>query len=707
MRKQFTKLLALTLASVSVFGAVGCQEQTANGKTPERKFTDYYEGFNLDNKLGNLVKDGNTKYKIILPETPSLTEQTAANELQYYIGQATGTNIRIVSDSEYAESSTSAYISIGDTKQCAAANFNTDELDLNGDGFVVKTVGENVFVDAQTDRGVLYGAYEMIEKMLGVRWFAEDETYIPQSEEIPVYEMDIVSVPAFEYRVYYSYAEAMGFDESFSSHSRSVSNWKQPSEAYGGNHAMYSRGAGTHNARYFVPAEKYGTREMNGEGFEFAEDHDPHPEFYVKTTPPDTFNGNTGTLNWTLGGYQTINFANGITADGKLDESMEVSVAKSVIEEMKKDIIANPHAKYFTIEQEDCIDPIVTNDPVNYPEHYELAQKYGRSVGAAVLIRFCNVVATELQKWADEELNGREINIVTIAYNQTQYAPSVLKNGKYVAMDDSVIPVDNLYIRLAYSAFTYLPLNDKRQSATVCAMGDSWSAICKNFFFWGYDLIAEDYVVYNPTIGAAYETVQFLRDIGVAFVMEQGTYNAANEWQGTMKHYIWTKLLWNPDQDVTLLLNEYLTGYYGVAAPYIKQMMELLDAHYGAYVDSLPDVGKVHWAYWTSEIGDEENLTAKLLDSAVEILENAETAVEADASLNKATKTKLLKRIAAVKVTPLWMKLKYFSFLCPLASSREKLNLATTLNDTATLAGVVRLGEGTSLTGRLSLSFGI
>ena len=62
MRKQFTKLLALTLASVSVFGAVGCQEQTANGKTPERKFTDYYEGFNLDNKLGNLVKDGNKAF---------------------------------------------------------------------------------------------------------------------------------------------------------------------------------------------------------------------------------------------------------------------------------------------------------------------------------------------------------------------------------------------------------------------------------------------------------------------------------------------------------------------------------------------------------------------------------------------------------------------------------------------------------------------
>ena len=65
---------------------------------------------------------------------------------------------------------------------------------------------------------------------------------------------------------------------------------------------------------------------------------------------------------------------------------MDVSVAKIVIEEMKKDIIANPHADFFIFEQEDVIDPITDKD---------LIEKYTAS---GVMIRFCNVIASELQK---------------------------------------------------------------------------------------------------------------------------------------------------------------------------------------------------------------------------------------------------------------------------------------------------------------------
>ena len=688
MKKWLKSVVSLALASVSVVGAAACGKSE---KTVEYSFDDYYAGIDHDKRLANLVKDGNTKYKIVIPAEASATEKQAANELQYYIASAN-----------------SAYFSIGETKQRDEAKLNTKDLDLNGDGFVVKTVGENIIVDAQTDRGFLYGTYEMIEKMLGVRWFAADETYIPQVDEVPVYEMNVVSVPAFEYRTYYSWPEAgQGFDALYSAHSRVVSNWAQPLEQYGGKHNMYYRGTATHNSRFFVPASKYGTHEINGDDVVFEEGHEPHPEFYVYSTPPSSWNGD-GKRMWKRGGYQMINYANGITEDGKLDETMELSVAKIVIEEMKKDILANPDAKYFELDQEDNINPVVTDDPVGYPDHYALTQKYGTAVGAAVMIRFMNVVASELQKWADEELNGREINIVTIAYNQTQYAPTKWdeKKNKYVPLDETVVPVDNLYIRLAYSAFLYLPLNDQRQSATVREMGASWSSICKNFWFWGYDLIAEDYMVYNPTWGAAYETVQFLRDIGVQYVMEQGTYNAPNEWQGGIKHYIWTKLLWNPDQDATALMNEYLAGFYGMAAPYVKRMIELLDAHYGAYVHNLPDPGKIHRNYWTSEIGTAEVLTVRLVDDAIAIIEEGEAAVNADPTLNRETQMKLLRRLAAVKVTPMWMKLKYWSALCPLDDAGKKA-FAIELNETATFGGVTRLSEHDNLIGKLAMGYGI
>lgn len=72
---------------------------------------------------------------------------------------------------------------------------------------------------------------------------------------------------------------------------------------------------------------------------------------------------------------------------------MEVSVLKIVIEEMKKDIAANPDIDYFMFEQEDG--PFFY--PYTDPKKVETEKKYGRT---GILIRFCNVLATELQNGA-------------------------------------------------------------------------------------------------------------------------------------------------------------------------------------------------------------------------------------------------------------------------------------------------------------------
>ncbi|MBR2065846.1 MAG: DUF4838 domain-containing protein, partial [Kiritimatiellae bacterium] len=42
------------------------------------------------------------------------------------------------------------------------------------------------------------------------------------------------------------------------------------------------------------------------------------------------------------------------------------------------------------------------------------------------------------------------------------------------------------------------------------------------------------------------------------------------EWKTNMQSYIANKLMWNPDQDLMRLQEEYLRGYYGTAAaPYV------------------------------------------------------------------------------------------------------------------------------------------
>ena len=616
------------------------------------------------------VKAGKAEYDILLPAVPTAANEQAAEELAYYTEKSCGAKLKIVRGSY---SDTGRYISIGKTALLAKSGVRADYEKLNGDGFMIKTVGENILTDALTDRGFLYAAYEIIEKVIGVRFFSVDETYVPEQKDIIFPVMDITSVPAFRLRTYLNYPTYPdGWNEQFAAHTRTLHNWHSFDEKYGGSPPLFSRVQGTHNSRYFVPAEKYGTKESTGYEGKFLtpeEGYDPHPEFYHMAEGHEPV--------WSNGGYgPTIDWANGITEDGKLDESMDVSVAKIVIEEMKKDILANPDAEFFQIDQEDCVDPVTDKS---------LLEKYKAS---GVVIRFCNVVATELQKWADRELGGRKIKLVTFAYQQTMHAP-VKKNekGEYVPLDPTVIPVDNLYIRLAYMSFHYYPYGDYRQPAEVLEMTNSWASICKHFWFWGYDAIFNDYIVYNPTLGQISGTVKLMKKLGVEYFIMLAAYNEPHDWQSDMKQYAWMKLLWNENLDVKELTEEYLNGYYRSAAKYVKKMIAILDKRYDEVVASL-EVGHDEYNCY-HEIGVPKNIDGALVESAISAIKEGEKDVSEDITISEEEKNILLLRLARVKFTPLWMKLKYFKDFYPSASYDDEIKLAREVFDLRAFTGRV------------------
>lgn len=687
MKKLFKIVSLLLVLLVAAGSAFACSKDES--VLPSDKYDNFYDGINVDKEIGVLANNGVTEYKILIPAASSETDKQAANELAEYTRLSAGAKLPVVSDANYDKSG--AYISIGRTTMLAESNFGTDYSTLNGDGFVLKTVGKNVVIDAGTDRGFLYGAYEIIEKVLGVRFLSEDETYVPKASKVILNEMDITSAPAFRMRVYLnSPTFLMDTDMEYISHTRTVYDWLDIPENYGGVALTSKRGNNTHNARFYVPAEKYGTRDFySGEFLTEEEGYEAHPElWWIKP-------GSAAPM-YEAGGENsgiTLNWLSGVTEDGKLDESMEISTAKVVIEEMKKDALANPKAEFFVIEQED-MGVIMDSD-------HPLVKKY---TAAGVLVRFCNVVATELQKWADETQNGRKINLVTFAYQQTQAAPVKEVDGKYEPIDQTVVPVDNLYIRMAYTSAMYFPYDDVRQPDEVKYTIAKWASICNHFWFWGYDAVYTDYISYAPTLGQAYGTVQLLRRIGVQYVLMESSHNAPNDWQASIKSYVWSKLLWNPDQDVATLVAEYLEGYYGPAAKYVRAMMNLFDAHFANYMaKDEPEVW--FWAYGT--LGNDKTLTPHLLDDAIKIIEEGETFIEENENLTQDTKDKLLKRLARVKLTPKWMKLSFFSTLYPLEDSRSKLNLAQEVLALSVYGEVKMLNEGSGLAGYLAMHYGV
>ncbi len=692
MKKKFLiKLICLILVIPMILGVVACNDNTSNLGNSNSKFSNYYEGFDFNSRIGYFVNNGTSNYKILIPTDAPLAIQQAANELVEYTLKSTGVNVQIVTDSAYSETSGYSYFSIGNTVLKEQARLNTDYSTLNGDGFVIKTYNGHIIVDAGSNSGFLYGTYDFIEKVLGVRFLAYDETYVPSQSEVKIYKMDYKSVPAFASRIYLSQPVYKRLaDVKWAAHSRTNSYWLNTGERYGYVSNVYSRKAETHNSRYYVPAEKYGSAEIGYSG-EYVEGHEEHNELYyvVPGKTPDYAHGGTSQ------GNVTINWLSGITEDGKLDTSMEISTAKVVIEEMKKDVLANPHAEYFVLDQEDFYDIV--------PKNHPMVQKYGAS---GVVVRFCNVVATEIQKWADAELNGRKINICTFAYQQSQQAP-VIKNskGEYEPIDQTVVPVENLCIRLALTSEMFFGYDDERQSIAVKGTFDRWSAICDHFWFWGYDTCYNDYVFYCPSLGSAYGTVQYMRDLGVVNFLMQSSYNTAGDWQSLMKSYVWSKLLWNPDQDVSFLVDEFLNGYYGVAAPYIREMMNGLDAHFAKYMLKEEERPVYFWPYGT--ICTDVNVSATVLETAIAVLEKAEDAINNDNNLTYTNKQKLIKRLASVQMTPKWMQLKFYGNLYPLADQRAKVNLAQEVLDLSTLSGFESFSETTSISGYLALHYGV
>lgn len=635
----------------------------------------------------NFIKDGKTEYSVLLPKDATPCNVYAFEELKRFTEMATGATLVAVDETGVGKK----YFSIGRTELFDRENPELSDEGYAKDGFTLRTdVDGNILTLAKTDRGFLYAVYEFLERVLGVRFLSPDETVVPKHRDVEVDDLNVTSFPVFGLRTFLNYPTyPTGADYDYASRSRTLHNWFDFDEKHGGMPPLYSRMYRTHNSRFFVPAEKYGTPESTGYAGPYltAEDgYDPHPEFY--------HSAEGHTPSWESGGFgPTIDWSNGIAEDGTLDESMPVSVAKIVIEEMKKDILANPTAEYFQLDQEDCVDPVTDRS---------LIEKYRAS---GVVIRFCNVIARELQKWADETLNGRKIKLVTFAYQQTMEAPVRLtEDGRYEPLDPTVIPADNLYIRLAYMSFNYLPYGDYRQPKVSLEISESWAAVCKHFWFWGYDSNFNDYIPYNPTLTQITGSCRYMHKLGVEYFIMLSSYNERYDWQADMKQYIWMKLLWDDTLDTEVLRREYLQGYYRSVWKYVDAMIELFEARIAEVAAAL-EVGHDEYNCY-HEMVLPKNVSAELLEKAVGIIEEGEAQLQADVSLSEEERALLAQRLARVKLSPMWSLLKHFKEYYPAADRACEIELMKRLKKVWKQTGTVFMTEGETIEQHLTDLYG-
>lgn len=143
-----------------------------------------------------LIAGGGSAYTILLDESASPSEKTAAETLQSNIQACTGVELPVIATRPEGGSPVVA-VGSGAARQVGVA---IDLEALGEQGYRLKTSGADIVVAGSPEVGTLYGVYDFLEEFFDVRWFAPDITRLPEFAKVSIPDLDRTVRPVFAYR---------------------------------------------------------------------------------------------------------------------------------------------------------------------------------------------------------------------------------------------------------------------------------------------------------------------------------------------------------------------------------------------------------------------------------------------------------------------------------------------------------------------------
>lgn len=559
-----------------------------------------------------LVNNGCTGWRIVIGDEASPSERYAGEELQHFIKEISGVCIPIVKDScEKRENE----IILGNNKHLSQLGLDIDWLKLGDEGFIIKTVGSNLIIAGGKLRGTLYGVYTFLEDYLGCRWLSSKVSFIPKRKIIEIPEIDIEQIPVLEYREPF-YFDA--FDGDWCARNKCNSSFGKLEEKHG-NKMKYSTHF-VHTFNELVPVSEY---------------FDTHPEYFSEV------NGKR------------------ISEHTQLCLTNE-DVFKIALDRVREWIEKEPDAKIFSVSQNDWYNPCQCKNC------REIDEREGSHSGT--LIYFVNRIAEEIEKDYPDKL------IDTLAYQYTRKPP------KYVR------PRKNVIIRLCSieSCFSHpfeecdavsYPFRDRVEEGSSFAKDlQEWAKITDRLYVWDYVTNSAHYIMPFPNLYVLQPNIKFMIKNNVKGIFEEGNYSQGGKGEfAELRAYVLAKLLWNPDYDVDLAINEFLIGYYGSAAAPIRQYIDML---HRKVVDENIHVG-------IFDPPTSKYLSKDILEKAEELFDRAEMLADNDEILERV-------RIARLPI-------EYVKLSTTLGYYPNRAELVQSFFAKIKKAGITQIKEGQSL----------
>ena len=214
----------------------------------------------------------------------------------------------------------------------------------------------------------------------------------------------------------------------------------------------------------------------------------------------------------------------------------------------------------------------------------------------------------------------------------------------------------------------------------------AWSKISSRLWIWDYVTNHANYIVPHPNLRTLAPNMRFYVAHGATGVFSQGAGPSPGAEMAELKAWVMAKLLWNPELDGQELVDEFVAGYYGPAAPHVSAYLNLIHDSLAATDEPL---------IWQADrIKELRFLRFEVLSEGWGYLEAAEDAVRDHPDME------LRIKVAQLPVLHVFM-LRWDEFRAeadaagvPWPLPRDIEQVSDAFKDVARQAGITHLAEG-------------
>ena len=460
-----------------------------------------------------VVSQGKGLARLVLPADAPAAVKDSASLLAQYIAKSTGTRLAIAG--EQAPDDGTVAIHIGATAYVKGLNLDLAELDR--DGFVIAFPdARHVVLLGAGEAGQEYAAYEFLERYVGVRWLFPGSLgeHVPLRQGLSIPDEPVRSEPRFRHRVF----SGLGIDE-------------KPAQAgeqglWAKRNRMRERVKFHHNLWRLFPPEKYGQT---------------HPEFFPvlrgKRFVPQPAPGKTLEQDVSAQiGWQPC-----FTAPGSVAEAVEAICGS---------FGKNPQAASYSFG---------VNDSGGHCECPTcMALDSGRKNALGM-----RDASTSYYTWCNEVARGVNAKYPDACFGLLAYS-EVYTPAPNLRLDEHIVP----FITYDRMKWADRAIRRKGHAAT-----GEWAKAAPVLGWYDYIYGGHFYVAPRVYFHTMAEYLRYGYRHNVRHYYAEAYPSA--DWHEGPKLYVALKLLWDPDQDVDRLLQDWYTCAVGpAAAPFLAQYFE-------------------------------------------------------------------------------------------------------------------------------------